>query len=393
MRYGSAAAFRQALEARLRTVSRDQGTSLARLRKAVASDRLLARLVAAAPGRWVLKGGLALDYRFGAAARPTRDVDLAMPAGEEAATGDLLAAAALDLGNFFAFTLERTARLDQLLEGSAVRHRVRVDLAGRRFEDFVIDVGFDLPPGLAPEDLVGPDLLGFAGIGPVVAPALPLALQVAEKVHAYSRVYGAGGIGSTRVKDLVDLALIATAARLDAAAIRRAIAETFGRRGRRDVPRPSSPAVRLGRAVPPHGGGDRPPARPRGGPRAGGAAPRPGPVRRGGERTVGPRPSGLGGRHTGGMNLGGLKVARTWLSIRVQLVEGRGERLWPRPGRILAAARSHTFAQLADAIDDAFARWDRAHLHEFELADGTRLPRPTTDRTMSGQPPTIGGRA
>ncbi len=76
------------------------------------------------------------------------------------------------------------------------------------------------------------------------------------------------------------------------------------------------------------------------------------------------------------MNLGGLKVARTWLSIRVQLVEGRGERLWPRPGRILAAARSHTFAQLADAIDDAFARWDRAHLHEFELADGTRLTTP-----------------
>lgn len=69
-------------------------------------------------------------------------------------------------------------------------------------------------------------------------------------------------------------------------------------------------------------------------------------------------------------------MARTWLSIRVELVEGRGERLWPRPGRILGAARSHTFAQLADAVDDAFARWDRAHLHEFELADGTRITTP-----------------
>jgi hypothetical protein len=49
-------------------------------------------------------------------------------------------------------------------------------------------------------------------------------------------------------------------------------------------------------------------------------------------------------------------MARTWLSIRVELVEGRGERLWPRPGRIFAAARSHTFAALATAIDDAFAR-------------------------------------
>jgi hypothetical protein len=67
---------------------------------------------------------------------------------------------------------------------------------------------------------------------------------------------------------------------------------------------------------------------------------------------------------------------RGWLSLRVELVEGRGERFWPRPGRLLAAARSHTFAQLATAIDDAFARWDRAHLHEFTLADGQRIGRP-----------------
>ena len=72
-------------------------------------------------------------------------------------------------------------------------------------------------------------------------------------------------------------------------------------------------------------------------------------------------------------------MGRTWLSIRVDLVEGHGEHLWPRPGRIFAAARSHTFAQLALAIDDAFARWDRAHLHEFTLADGTRLTRPYED--------------
>ena len=72
-------------------------------------------------------------------------------------------------------------------------------------------------------------------------------------------------------------------------------------------------------------------------------------------------------------------MARTWLSIQVDLVQGHGRHLWPRPGRIFLAARSHTFAQLADSIDDAFARWDRAHLHEFELADGTRLTTPYED--------------
>lgn len=77
-------------------------------------------------------------------------------------------------------------------------------------------------------------------------------------------------------------------------------------------------------------------------------------------------------------------MARTWLSIRVELVEGRGERFWPRPGRIFAAARSHTFAQLAEAIDDAFARWDRAHLHDFTLADGTRLTTPHVDWEEAG---------
>lgn len=58
-------------------------------------------------------------------------------------------------------------------------------------------------------------------------------------------------------------------------------------------------------------------------------------------------------------------MARTWLSIQIELIDGGGQTLWPRPGRIFAAARSHTFAQLATAIDDAFARWDRAHLHMF----------------------------
>ena len=83
--------------------------------------------------------------------------------------------------------------------------------------------------------------------------------------------------------------------------------------------------------------------------------------------------------HKSSRRLSGPVLARTWLSIRVDLVEGRLERYWPRPGRLFAAARSHSYAQLAVAIDDAFARWDRSHLHEFELADGTRIGTPDPD--------------
>jgi hypothetical protein len=78
-------------------------------------------------------------------------------------------------------------------------------------------------------------------------------------------------------------------------------------------------------------------------------------------------------------------VARIWLSIRVDLIEGHGEQYWPRPGRIFAAARSHTFKQLADAIDDAFARWDRSHLQEFTHADGRRLCDPDPDWEIEGE--------
>jgi hypothetical protein len=67
-------------------------------------------------------------------------------------------------------------------------------------------------------------------------------------------------------------------------------------------------------------------------------------------------------------------VARTWLTIRVELVGGmHAPDLWPRPGRLLLARPGMTFRQLAVAIDDAFARWDRSHLHVFHLADGTRI--------------------
>src|SRR3954468_23428735 len=61
-------------------------------------------------------------------------------------------------------------------------------------------------------------------------------------------------------------------------------------------------------------------------------------------------------------------MARTWLSVTVELLGGRGEELWPWPGRIFAVGPSHTFMDLADAINDGFGRWDRSHLSMFTLA-------------------------
>jgi hypothetical protein len=65
-------------------------------------------------------------------------------------------------------------------------------------------------------------------------------------------------------------------------------------------------------------------------------------------------------------------MGRTHLAITVELVSGgHAGTLWPRPGRVMIAPRTTTFEVFATAIDDAFARWDRNHLHEFTFADGT----------------------
>ena len=56
--------------------------------------------------------------------------------------------------------------------------------------------------------------------------------------------------------------------------------------------------------------------------------------------------------------------------LRVLLVAQGGEEFVHAPGRDLLVSDAHTFAELATAIDRAFARWDLSHLHEFRLADG-----------------------
>ncbi|UKA73324.1 UPF0158 family protein [Arthrobacter sp. FW306-06-A] len=77
-------------------------------------------------------------------------------------------------------------------------------------------------------------------------------------------------------------------------------------------------------------------------------------------------------------------MARTWLSVTVELLGGRGEELWPWPGRVFAVGPSHTFMDLANAINDAFARWDRSHLSMFTLDDGRLITDEETGAEMAG---------
>jgi Nucleotidyl transferase AbiEii toxin, Type IV TA system len=223
-----------ALEQRLKTDAGGDGARLARDRKRVVFDRLLARLTATAPDRWLLKGGFALELRLAERARATKDIDLDWQAAEEELLDALLDAAAHDADDFFQFMVERTATPEDQLGGSH-RFRVAASLAGRPFETFLLDVGIRREANVQVEQLITPGLLAFAGIAPVKVAAIPLDLQVAEKLHAYTRIYERSRT-STRAKDLVDLALIAELSPLEAAALRGAIEATFARRDTHSVP-------------------------------------------------------------------------------------------------------------------------------------------------------------
>jgi Nucleotidyl transferase AbiEii toxin, Type IV TA system len=141
MSYSSGAAFRRALEDRLLAQSRESGVALVRLRKLVAFDRLLARLAAAEPGQWLLKGGVALQLRLGSLARTTRDMDLLLASPCSPIYAALAHAAHLELADWFEFTVAPARdRLPGVGEGG-LRFPVTALLDGRVFESFHVDVG------------------------------------------------------------------------------------------------------------------------------------------------------------------------------------------------------------------------------------------------------------
>jgi predicted nucleotidyltransferase component of viral defense system len=247
VRYRDAAAFRQALEQRLNARAAGDGARLARDRKRVAFDRLLARLNVAASDRWLLKGGFALDLRLAERARATRDVDIEWQTAEEELLDALIDATSVDVGDYFAIQVERTATPPDRLGGSH-RFRVRAALAGRPFETFLLDVGLRSDPINEYDTLTTPDLLAFAEIEPAHIRAIPLERHIAEKLHAYTRRYG-DDQPSSRAKDLIDLVLMSELAPFEFSRLREVIVRLVETRDTHELPA-SVPAPPSGWARP-----------------------------------------------------------------------------------------------------------------------------------------------
>ena len=209
MKYGEPETFRAALEARLRKASSGQ-SDLGRRRRAVAFDRVLSRLSSVDDGRWVLKGGAALEFRMPDRARATRDIDLADTHADTIANAvdDIIESIGGDpFGDYFSFRVVRRRQLsNDDHRGPVVRLSVDARIGGRLFEQFVVDVVLASESMPTPDVILLGEVVSFAGLPRVNVLAIDLRTHWAEKLSAYCRRYG--DRANTRVKDLLDLVLL-----------------------------------------------------------------------------------------------------------------------------------------------------------------------------------------
>ncbi|MEP7246105.1 MAG: nucleotidyl transferase AbiEii/AbiGii toxin family protein [Gammaproteobacteria bacterium] len=234
--YTSPQAFKQALEQRLRSASKG-GADFARRRQLLVFDRFLARIVAVLGNAVLLKGGLVLELRL-ERARTTKDVDLRLTGTPEGVLARLQDAGRKELGDFMAFEIDPDAEHPTIqndgMQYEGLRFRAECRLAGRLYgQRFGVDVAFGDPILGEPEVVTAADVLAFAGIPPPVLRLYPIETHIAEKLHAYTMPRARA---NTRVKDLPDMALLATTGPLEAWRLRAALERTFEFRATHPLP-------------------------------------------------------------------------------------------------------------------------------------------------------------
>jgi hypothetical protein len=191
-------------------------------------DRFLARVVAVLGDAATLKGGLVLELRI-ERARTTKDVDLRMVGSPDDILARLQEAGRRDLGDFLTFEVgpdeDHPAIQNDGMQYDGLRFRAECKLAGKVYgQPFGVDVAFGDPILGEPEIVIAEDVLAFAGIAPPTLRLYPIETHLAEKLHAYTMPRSRP---NSRVKDLPDIALLATAQPIDAKRLRAALEQTF----------------------------------------------------------------------------------------------------------------------------------------------------------------------
>lgn len=239
--YTTAAAFRRALEERLKNRSQAEQIDINRLRCQVSFDRLLARLFRDDTAPWALKGGYALELRF-QSARSTIDIDLTVQRVVEAIQGGdavrairemLQNAADASRNDWFEYTIGPPVMDLTAAPYGGARYSVETRMDGRIFARFHLDAGVGDVVIQPLETVECHDWLGFAGISKPRVRMISREQQFAEKIHAYTLPRSSA---NSRVKDLVDLALLIGENQLDRRKTFNALRLTFERRNTHALP-------------------------------------------------------------------------------------------------------------------------------------------------------------
>lgn len=226
--YGSPAAFRRALTDKLRAKAETSRWTLPQLQRQMAYDRLLERLYLVDEG-WVVEGATALLARD-IGVRATIDIDVYREAAREVAEAELRAAAAKDIGDWFAFEIG-AAR--PVADGAAgIRLPVTSYIGTTVWVSFHVDlVGSDLRMTGEPEPVPPLARVVMPDVDQHGYRAYPLVDHVADKIAAMFELHGEKGAPSTRYKDLVDIVAIVISASVDAGPQLTALRSEAERRG------------------------------------------------------------------------------------------------------------------------------------------------------------------
>jgi Nucleotidyl transferase AbiEii toxin, Type IV TA system len=233
--FRSDADFRRALEARLANTARANGRGLVRERQVCIFERFLARTTHT-DAHLVIKGGMALELRT-ARARSTRDIDLRAMGDVAQFERQLHELADMELGDYLRFRVGAHAKPDIESAGMKYpgrRYRVQAQLASKIYGDpFGVDVAFGEPIFGTPDRIRGRSDLSFIGVAPPELAIPPRETHIAEKLHAYTLPRATP---NSRVRDLPDIAILATVGTLEAESVRQALEQTFAHRATHTLP-------------------------------------------------------------------------------------------------------------------------------------------------------------
>ena len=186
--------------------ARDAGVVARRIHLVVAIDRLLVRLLAAAPGRWVVKGGYANQLRRPDDARFTEDLDLKIDAAMDTAPELLASGFAVDLADEFSYEVASSPAPLEGPPGGGLRFVVVARLGGTELVRFKVDVSAaDVVVGQF-ESYFSDPVLERLGFRRSRFPVYPVNQHLAEKLHALTLPRD---VENTRARDLADLADLA----------------------------------------------------------------------------------------------------------------------------------------------------------------------------------------